>query len=108
MRRERISRGDFLRTMGAVGVAGSTLSILSACGGGGGGWGGSEEKRLNLYNWGDYVAKSTIPSFEKKTGIKITQDFYSSNADLLSKLTAGATGYDVIVPSDYMVAIMIK
>ena len=116
MQREtRISRGRFLKVMGAAGVAGSTLSIL-ACqpntnpqqSGGGGGGGGPEEKQLNFYNWSDYVAESTIPSFEKKTGIKVTQDFYSSNEELLAKLQAGGTGYDVIVPSDYMVSIMIK
>ncbi|MDQ3360218.1 MAG: spermidine/putrescine ABC transporter substrate-binding protein [Actinomycetota bacterium] len=109
---KRISRGRFLRTMGAAGVAGSTLSVLacqpntSAQSGGGGG--GPEEKALNFYNWADYVAESTVPDFEKQTGIKVTQDFFSSNEDLLAKLQAGGTGYDVIVPSDYMVAIMIK
>jgi spermidine/putrescine transport system substrate-binding protein len=109
----RISRRKFLKTMGAAGVAGSTLSVL-ACqpnttpSQGGGGSDGPEEKVLNLYNWADYVAKSTIPGFEERTGIQVTQDFFSSNEDLLGKLQAGATGYDVIVPSDYMVAIMIK
>ena len=109
---KRISRGRFLRTMGAAGVAGSTLSVLacqpntSAQSGGGGG--GPEEKALNFYNWADYVAESTVPDFEKQTGIKVTQDFFSSNEDLLAKLQAGGTGYDVIVPSDYMVEIMIK
>jgi len=111
----RISRRRFLEVMGAAGVAGSTLSILSCQpntnpqqGGGGGGGGGPEEKVLNFYNWSDYVAESTIPSFEKKTGIKVTQDFFSSNEELLGKLQGGATGYDLIVPSDYMVEIMIK
>jgi spermidine/putrescine transport system substrate-binding protein len=110
---KRISRGGFLRTMGAAGVAGSTLSVL-ACQpntttqSSGGGGSGPEEKALNLYNWSEYVAKSTIPNFQKQTGIKVTQDFFSSNEDLLAKLQAGGTGYDVIVPSDYMVSIMIK
>lgn len=109
---KRISRSTFLRTMGAAGVAGSTLSILacqpntSAQSSGGGG--GTEEKQLNFYNWADYVAEDTIPGFEKQTGIEVTQDYFSSNEDLLAKLQAGGTGYDVIVPSDYMVAIMIK
>ena len=112
-RATRISRSDFLRAMGAAGVAGSTLSVLacqpntSAQSSGGGG-SGPEEKELNLYNWSEYVAKSTIPNFQKQTGITVTQDFYSSNEDLLAKLQAGGTGYDVIVPSDYMVSIMIK
>jgi spermidine/putrescine transport system substrate-binding protein len=100
--------------MGAGAVASSTLSVL-ACQpntnpqqSGGGGGGGPEEKELNLYNWADYVAKTTIPGFEKQTGIQVTQDYFSSNEELLAKLRAGGTGYDVIVPSDYMVAVMIK
>jgi spermidine/putrescine transport system substrate-binding protein len=111
---KKISRGRFLKVMGSGAVAGSTLSVL-ACQpntnpqqSGGGGGGGPEEKELNLYNWGDYVAKTTIPGFEKQTGIQVTQDYFSSNEELLAKLRAGGTGYDVIVPSDYMVAVMIK
>lgn len=108
---KRISRGRFLKVIGAAGVAGSTLSVL-ACqpntnaqqGGGGDG----EGDTLNFYNWSDYVAKNTIPRFEKNYDIKVTQDFYSSNEELLAKLQAGGTGYDVIVPSDYMVSIMRK
>jgi spermidine/putrescine transport system substrate-binding protein len=110
----KISRGRFLEVMGAGAVAGSTLSVL-ACQpntnpqqSGGGGGGGPEEKELNFYNWADYVAETTIPGFEKQTGIQVTQDYFSSNEELLAKLRAGGTGYDVIVPSDYMVAVMIK
>lgn len=106
-----MTRGRFLRVMGGGALAGTTLSVL-ACqpntsttsGGGGGG----DNKSLNLYNWSDYVAKSTIPGFEERTGIKVQQDFFSSNEELLAKLQAGGTGYDVIVPSDYMVSIMTK
>jgi spermidine/putrescine transport system substrate-binding protein len=109
----RISRSRFLKVMGAAGVASSTLSILACqpntnAQSGGGGGGGPEEKVLNLYNWTGYVAKSTLPNFEKQTGIKVTQDYYTSNEELLAKLQAGGTGYDVIVPSDYMVGVMIK
>ena len=107
----RISRGRFLRVMGAAGVAGSTLSVL-ACqpntnaqqGGGGGG----DSNQLNFYNWSDYVAKNTIPRFEEEFDVEVTQDFFASNEELLAKLQAGGTGYDVIVPSDYMVSIMRK
>ncbi|MDF2702796.1 MAG: extracellular solute-binding protein family 1, partial [Rubrobacteraceae bacterium] len=98
----KITRGRFLKAMGAASVAGSTLSIL-ACqpnttAQSGGGGGGPEEKELSFYNWTDYVAKSTIPNFEKKTGIQVTQDYFTSNEELLAKLQAGGTGYDVIVP----------
>jgi spermidine/putrescine transport system substrate-binding protein len=99
--------------MGAGAVAGSTLSVLACqpnttAQSSGGGGSGPEEKQLNLYNWSDYVAKSTIPDFQKQTGIQVTQDYFSPNEGLLAKLQAGGTGYDVIVPSDYMVSIMIK
>ena len=113
MGKARISRRKFLKVMGAGAVAGSTLSVLSCqantsatSGGGGDGNGGGN--KLNLYNWSDYVAESTLPNFEEKTGAKVTQDFYSSNEELLAKLQAGGTGYDVIVPSDTMVEIMVK
>ncbi|HET7480176.1 MAG TPA: spermidine/putrescine ABC transporter substrate-binding protein [Rubrobacteraceae bacterium] len=114
-RNTSITRGRFLKVMGAGAVAGTTLSVL-ACqpntnaqsSGGGGDGGGGKPKKINLYNWSDYVAKSTLPGFEKKTGIKVQQDFYGSNEELLAKLQAGGTGYDVIVPSDYMVSIMRK
>ncbi|CAN5697187.1 spermidine/putrescine ABC transporter substrate-binding protein [soil metagenome] len=117
MDKARISRRKFLRVMGAGAVAGSTLSVLScqpntsAQGGGGDGGNGGNGgggNRLNLYNWSDYVADSTLPNFEEETGARVTQDFYGSNEELLAKLQAGGTGYDVIVPSDYMVAIMAK
>jgi spermidine/putrescine transport system substrate-binding protein len=112
-REKTISRGDFLKAMGVGAVAGSALSVI-ACQpntttqSSGGSGGGPEEKVLNLYNWADYVAKSTIPNFEQQTGIKVTQDYFSSNEELLAKLQAGGTGYDVIIPSDYTVSIMIK
>ena len=115
MGRTRISRRKFLEVAGAAGVSGSTLTILSACqpnttakSGGGGDSGSGGNKKLNFYNWSDYVAKSTLPGFEKETGAKVTQDIYSSNEELLAKLQGGGSGYDVIVPSDYMVAIMAK
>ena len=49
-----------------------------------------------------------LASFEAETGIRVTLDVYDSNETMLAKLQAGAAGYDVIVPSDYMVAVMIR
>jgi spermidine/putrescine transport system substrate-binding protein len=63
-------------------------------------------KRLYVYNWPYYIAEDTISNFEKEFGVKVTYDNYSSNEELLAKLQAGATGYDLILPSDYMVGIM--
>lgn len=65
-------------------------------------------KKLNIYNWSGIIASDTIANFEKKYNVKITYDNYSSNEELFAKLQAGAIGYDIIFPSDYMVDIMIK
>ncbi len=62
-----------------------------------------EDKVLNIYNWSDYIAEDTIEKFEKETGIKVTYDVYDSNEVLESKLLAGSSGYDVVVPTaDFM------
>jgi spermidine/putrescine-binding protein len=63
---------------------------------------------LNLYNWSEYVDPELLVKFEEETGIRVVEDTFGSNEDLLGKLQGGATGYDVIVPSDYMVAIMLE
>jgi spermidine/putrescine transport system substrate-binding protein len=63
---------------------------------------------LNLYNWTDYISPELIDRFESETGITVNLDNYDSNETLLSKLQAGGANYDVIVPSDYMVAQMIE
>jgi len=59
----------------------------------------AEEKVLHIYNWSDYIAEDTVPNFEKETGIKVTYDTFDSNEVLETKLLAGNTGYDVVVPS---------
>ena len=64
------------------------------------------DKDLNVYNWTDYMDPEIVSQFEDECGVKVVYDTFSSNEDLLAKLQAGATGYDVIVPSDYMVTIM--
>jgi spermidine/putrescine-binding protein len=66
------------------------------------------EKVLNFYNWSEYIEPEIFTLFEEETGIKVVEDTFGSNEDLLAKLQGGATGYDVIVPSDYMVATMIE
>ncbi len=58
-----------------------------------------EEKVLNIYNWSDYIADDTVRNFEKETGIKVHYDNFDSNEILHSKLVAGKTGYDIVVPS---------
>jgi len=61
--------------------------------------GAAGDRTLNVYNWNDYIARDTIPSFEKATGIHVRYDLYDSNATLQAKLLTGASGYDVVYPS---------
>ena len=58
-----------------------------------------EEKVLNVYNWSDYIAEDTVRNFEKETGIKVRYDVFDNNEILHSKLVAGKSGYDIVVPT---------
>src|ERR1700749_4820420 len=90
-------------------LIGACLALcISSCGGGapptqtGGSPGasaGAEEKVLNVYNWSDYIEPSVLADFTKQTGIKINYDVFDSNEVLETKLLAGHTNYDVVVPS---------
>ena len=82
--------------------------IASACASGDTAPEADTEKVLNFYNWSDYIEPEIFALFEEETGIKVVEDTFGSNEDLLAKLQGGATGYDVIVPSDYMVSTMIE
>jgi spermidine/putrescine-binding protein len=62
---------------------------------------------LNFYNWSEYMDPELITAFEEQYEVDIVEDFYESNEALLAQMQAGAV-YDVIVPSDYMVGIMIQ
>jgi putrescine transport system substrate-binding protein len=78
--------------------------LLSACGGEPAGEkaapaAASEEKILRVLNWNDYIADTTIADFEKRTGIDVTYDLFDSNEVLETKLLAGRSGYDVVVPT---------
>jgi spermidine/putrescine transport system substrate-binding protein len=62
---------------------------------------------LHIYNWGDYTNPKLITKFEKQYNVKVTLDDYDSNETMLSKVREGNTGYDIVVPSDYTVKIMV-
>ncbi len=62
---------------------------------------------LHIYNWSEYIDPEVYAAFEAEYGVKVIEDTFSSNEELLAKIQAGAAGYDIIVPSDYMVEIMI-
>jgi putrescine transport system substrate-binding protein len=80
------------------------LWSLSGCGGGkssadspASGAGGA--KVLNLYIWSDYLAANTLSDFEKQTGIKVHVAYFDTNETLETKLLAGSSGYDIVVPT---------
>ena len=89
--------------------------LLSGCGSGGS---SSGTLTLNVYNWGEYISDGsegsydTVSEFEKwyeetyGQKVKVNYDTYASNEDMYAKLSAGAVSYDVIIPSDYMIARM--
>ena len=63
-------------------------------------------EELNLYNWGDYINPEVLTKFTEETGIKVNLDTYGSNEEMLAKIQAGASGYDIVFPSVHMHDIM--
>ena len=71
---------------------------------------------INVYNWGEYIAVDdgeegafdTNAEFEKLTGIKVNYTNFASNEEMYAKLKSGGASYDIIIPSDYMIARMIN
>jgi len=59
----------------------------------------AQEKTVNVFNWSDYIDPTILEDFTKETGIKVKYDVFDSNDLLETKLLAGKTGYDVVVPS---------
>jgi putrescine transport system substrate-binding protein len=68
----------------------------------------AQERTVNVYNWSDYVAPGVIEAFSKETGIKVKYDTFDSNDTLETKLLAGKSGYDVVVPTAYFLQRQIK
>src|ERR1700758_4896373 len=67
-----------------------------------------KERVVNVYNWSDYMAPTVVDDFSKQTGIKIRYDTFDSNDTLETKLLAGKSGYDVVVPTAYFLGRQIK
>ncbi len=66
------------------------------------------ERIVNIYNWSDYIAPTVVEDFTKETGIKVRYDTFDSNDTLETKLLAGKSGYDVVVPTAYFLERQIK
>ena len=80
-----------------------TAALLSGC--------GSANKYPNgkvyVYNWGEYIDPDILDMFEKETGIQVIYDEFDTNETMYPKVEAGASNYDVVCPSDYMIQKMI-
>lgn len=88
-------------------TAAAALTTAAALALGAGGAAAQDSGELYLYNWANYFPPELIEKFEQDTGINVTLDVYDSNETMLAKLQAGATGYDIVFPSGYMVGVLI-
>lgn len=88
-----MNRRDFLAASGA-GLAGSVLPSCSTS---------EATPTLTVFTWADYLSDNAADSFQEKHNCKLVIDTFDSNEAMLAKLEAGATGYDLLVPSSYAV-----
>ena len=70
--------------------------------------GGKDGGELHIFTWSDYLSPDVQKGFEKALGVKVVIDTFESNEAMYAKLKAGGTGYDIITPSSYQVALMAK
>jgi spermidine/putrescine transport system substrate-binding protein len=94
-----VYRKSPLRRLASV-VAASGLMIASFAGS------ASAEGKLSLYNWGDYINPKVLERFSEEFGVEVSLDTYGTNEEMLAKIQAGASGYDIVFPSVHMHDIM--
>lgn len=82
----------------------AAMAAMTGCGATGSGGNGE----VIVYNWGEYIDPETIEMFEEETGIKVVYDEFETNEIMYPKVEAGASSYDVVCPSDYMISKMIE
>ncbi len=63
-------------------------------------------QELRVYNWTDYIDPALLDAFEQEYGVRVIVDNYDANEDMIAKVRAGGSGYDIVVPSDYAVETM--
>ena len=111
-----LTRRQFLERGVALGLSLTAIAaVLGAC--------GEEEatdgatpaamdttlpESITLFNWSDYMAPQCLKDFESEYGVKVKETYYDGNEALYAKLSAGATGYDVILPTDMWVSVLSK
>lgn len=77
----------------------AAVLLLAGCSGQQQNAAASGENVLHLFNWNNYIAPTTVQRFELSCNCKLAQDYYADNEEMLAKLAAGASGYDLIVPT---------
>jgi spermidine/putrescine-binding protein len=116
-----------LLTLLLAACSGASTSVENEAAGGGGADAGSEptgseaptgpsvscepsevDGELVLYNWTEYIDPELVDKFSEEFGVDVIEDFYPSNEEMLARVQGGGSGFDVVVPSDYMVGIMIE
>ena len=68
----------------------------------------AKKPALNIFCWSEYIPQSVVDAFAKANGVKVNVENYGSNEEMLAKLQAGGSKYDLIQPSDYVIEEMIK
>jgi putrescine transport system substrate-binding protein len=97
-----VSRSGFRRSGSYLGLAVAAALTLLARGA------AAEERVVNFYNWSNYMAPGVLEDFTKETGIKVVYDTFDANETLETRLMAGKSGYDVVVPTAYFLQRQIK
>jgi spermidine/putrescine transport system substrate-binding protein len=95
-----MSHQAFSRTLRAAALLAAVLGC-AGCGGG-----KTEQPALHLYTWSDYIKPELVSRFEAENRCRVVIDTFDSNEAMYAKLKAGASGYDVITPTSYMVSLM--
>lgn len=67
---------------------------------------GVQAETLHLYTWADYISPEVVQKFEQQQGCKVVIDTFDSNESMFAKFKAGATGYDLVFPTAYMIQVM--
>ena len=101
-----MQRLDLSRRLRRTALAAAAAAVLAGISGLSGP--AAAEGQLNVYNWGDYINPDVLTRFTEETGIEVTLDTYGTNEEMLAKIQAGATGYDIVFPSVHMRDIMQK
>jgi spermidine/putrescine transport system substrate-binding protein len=113
----RMTRAEFVTRAVALGLSASAAAtILAACGGATTTstsmsptpLDSTKPDHIILFNWSDYMDPGVLKDFQRRYGVSVKEAYFEDNDTMLAKVKAGATGYDVIVPTGWMVSIMAK